>query len=66
MKQGAALKMAAVLFAAGVLSTPVSSQDERMLDSGGSNRKVLRCNVDGTYTCANERCTPGYCCQYGC
>jgi hypothetical protein len=31
----------------------------------GSNRKVLTCNVDGTYTCANERCQPGYCCQIG-
>lgn len=31
----------------------------------GSNRKVITCNVDGTYTCANERCVPGYCCQIG-
>lgn len=31
----------------------------------GSNRKVISCNVDGTYTCANEKCEPGYCCQIG-
>lgn len=31
----------------------------------GSNRKVISCNVDGTYTCVNEKCEPGYCCQIG-
>jgi hypothetical protein len=33
--------------------------------SDGSNRKVISCNVDGTYTCVNEKCEPGYCCQIG-
>lgn len=57
-------KAAALAIAAGVLSVPLMSQ-AKMDDGGGSIRKVLSCNVDGTYTCANERCEPGYCCQIG-
>lgn len=51
---------AVLLAGALVLSIPRGSTA-----SDGSNRKVISCNVDGTYTCVNERCEPGYCCQIG-
>ncbi len=50
----------ALLAGALLLSFPT-----RSTANDGSNRKVISCNVDGTYTCANEKCEPGYCCQIG-
>lgn len=45
--------------------TMLLSFPSRSTADDGSNRKVVSCNVDGTYTCANEKCEPGYCCQIG-
>jgi hypothetical protein len=46
--------------AAAILSIPGESDA-----SDGSRRRVVSCNADGTYTCANDLCSPGYCCQIG-
>lgn len=31
----------------------------------GSTRYTVRCNVDGSYDCANAACNGQFCCQYG-
>lgn len=47
---------------AAALVAPLTAQ-YRMLPGGeGSLRIVISCNVDGSYTCANERCGQ-YCCE---
>jgi hypothetical protein len=56
------LPAAALIVATALMPAAASSSVE---EDSGSNRKVLSCNVDGTYTCANEKCIPGYCCQIG-
>lgn len=32
---------------------------------GSSTRYTIRCNVDGSYDCANSACNGQFCCQYG-
>lgn len=32
---------------------------------GSSLRYTVRCNVDGSYDCANAACNGQFCCQYG-
>ncbi len=56
------LMMTLVVVAAGMLPRAAALQTEV---ESGSNRKVITCNSDGSYTCANEQCIPGYCCQIG-
>ena len=34
-------------------------------DGSGSTRRMVRCNTDGTYDCANENCNGVGCCQLG-
>jgi hypothetical protein len=45
------------------MAAPVSLK--ATVEAEDSNRKVITCNVDGTYTCANENCKSQYCCQIG-
>lgn len=56
-------KGALLLATALALSFLPGSRAHAALDE--SRRKVISCNVDETYTCANEQCEPGYCCQIG-
>lgn len=52
-----------VITAIAVLVIPVAAQVRMPSDGGGeSTRLVIRCNVDGSYTCANERCGQ-FCCE---
>jgi len=34
-------------------------------EGAGSNRRMVRCNTDGTYDCANDDCKGVGCCQMG-
>lgn len=59
MRRSRSLLVAAAVAAA--LVAPLTAQ-YRMEPGEGSLRLVVSCNVDGTYTCANERCGQ-YCCN---
>jgi hypothetical protein len=61
MRRSRPLLIAAAALAAAVIA-PLAAQYRMELDGGGSLRLVISCNVDGTYTCANERCGQ-FCCQ---
>ena len=41
---------------------PLAAQ-VKLTGPGGSTRLTLRCNVDGSYVCANEPCNGNYCCE---
>lgn len=56
--------LAAATLIMGTALMPASASSS-IEEEAPSNRKVITCNVDGTYTCANEKCIPGYCCQLG-
>jgi hypothetical protein len=60
MRTSKSLLIAAAVAAA--LVAPLAAQYRMDLGQGGSLRLVVSCNVDGTYTCANERCGQ-YCCN---
>jgi hypothetical protein len=51
-----------VIIAVAFLVVPLAAQVRMPSDGGGSTRLVVRCNVDGSYTCANERCGQ-FCCE---
>lgn len=55
-----------ILLAAGtalvIVVAPLAAQ-VKLTGPGGSTRLTLRCNVDGSYTCANEPCNGNYCCE---
>lgn len=61
MRRPRSLLIAAAVAAA--LGAPLTAQYRMEPDGEGSSlRLVVSCNVDGTYTCANERCGQ-YCCN---
>jgi hypothetical protein len=60
MRRSRALPIAAAVAAA--LVAPLMAQYRMEPGGEGSLRIVISCNVDGSYTCANERCGQ-YCCE---
>jgi hypothetical protein len=60
MRRSRSLLTAAAVAAA--LVAPLTAQYRMEPGGEGSLRIVISCNVDGSYTCANERCGQ-YCCN---